>query len=139
MVFVLFSREFYAKGWPEPFIYGIFSRDFVRYNHIRRIYRVLANPTYTHMVLYASVRYTCKWFWPTLHTHICRVGQNHIYTVYIRYFWQGNHQIYGHMSYTVCIYGSGQPYTYAHTRPDRSCTCAKTTSPTLPTSNTWRA
>ena len=26
----------------------------------------------------------------------CRVGQNHIYTVYIRYFWQGNHQLYGH-------------------------------------------
>jgi len=22
-------------------------------------------------------------------------GQNHIYTVYIRYFWLGNHQIYG--------------------------------------------
>jgi hypothetical protein len=32
---------------------------------------------------------------------ICRVGQNHIYTVYIRYFWQGNHQIYGHIR---CIY-----------------------------------
>jgi hypothetical protein len=26
---------------------------------------------------------------------INRVGQNHVYTVYIRYFWQGNHQIYG--------------------------------------------
>jgi hypothetical protein len=34
-------------------------------------------------------------------THMCRVGQNHIYTVYIRYFWQGNHQIYGHIR---CIY-----------------------------------
>ena len=30
-----------------------------------------------------------------------RVGQNHIYTVYIQYFWQGNHQIYGHIR---CIY-----------------------------------
>ena len=30
-----------------------------------------------------------------------RVGQNHIYTVYIRYFWQGNHKIYGHIR---CIY-----------------------------------
>jgi len=32
-----------------------------------------------------------------------RVGQNHIYTVYIRYFWQENHQIYGHIRriYTV--------------------------------------
>ena len=27
--------------------------------------------------------------------YICRVGQNHIYTVYKRYFWLGNHQIYG--------------------------------------------
>jgi len=34
---------------------------------------------------------------------MCRVGQKHIYTVYIRYFWQGNHQIYGHIrcAYTV--------------------------------------
>jgi len=32
---------------------------------------------------------------------ICRVGQNHIYTVCIRYFWQGNHEIYGHIR---CIY-----------------------------------
>jgi hypothetical protein len=31
------------------------------------------------------------------HCQIFRVGQNHIYTVYIRYFWQGNHQIYGHI------------------------------------------
>ena len=27
--------------------------------------------------------------------HMSRVGQNHIYTVYIRYFWLGNNQIYG--------------------------------------------
>ena len=32
---------------------------------------------------------------------MCRVGQNHIYTVYIRYFWQENHQIYDHIR---CIY-----------------------------------
>jgi hypothetical protein len=36
-----------------------------------------------------------------LHAYMCRVGQNHIYTVYIRYFWQGNHQIY---DYIRCIY-----------------------------------
>jgi len=36
-----------------------------------------------------------------LRMHVNRVGQNHIYTVYIRYFWQGNHQIYGHIR---CIY-----------------------------------
>ena len=33
--------------------------------------------------------------------HMCRVGQNHKYTVYKRYFWQGNHQIYVHLR---CIY-----------------------------------
>ena len=32
---------------------------------------------------------------------MCRVGQNHTYTVYIRCFWQKNHQIYGHIR---CIY-----------------------------------
>ena len=32
---------------------------------------------------------------------VCRVGQNHIYTVYLRCFWQGNHQIYCHIR---CIY-----------------------------------
>jgi len=34
---------------------------------------------------------------------IARAGQNHIYTVYKRYFWQGNHQTYGHIQceYTV--------------------------------------
>jgi len=31
--------------------------------------------------------------------NILRVGQNHIKTVYIRYFWQGNHQIYSHMQF----------------------------------------
>jgi len=30
-----------------------------------------------------------------------RVGQNHVYTVYIRYFWQGNYEIYVHI---WCIY-----------------------------------
>jgi len=35
--------------------------------------------------------------------YIIRVGQNHIYTVCIRYFWQGNHHIYAHLRcrYTV--------------------------------------
>jgi len=32
---------------------------------------------------------------------IIRVCQNHIYTVYIRIFWQRNYQIYGHIR---CIY-----------------------------------
>jgi len=32
---------------------------------------------------------------------LCRVGQNHIYNIYIRDSWQKNHQIYGHIR---CIY-----------------------------------
>jgi hypothetical protein len=39
----------------------------------------------------------CAMFW----LHIIRVGQNHIYTVYIQYFWQGNFNMYGHIR---CIY-----------------------------------
>jgi len=62
------------------------------------------------------------WFWPTLFIthnlielglllalwHESSVGQNHTYTVHIRYFWQGNHQIYGHIRciYTVLAYPS---------------------------------
>ena len=37
-----------------------------------------------------------------------RDGQNHLYTVHIRYFWQGNNK--KTRSYTVHLYGSGQPY-----------------------------
>jgi len=33
--------------------------------------------------------------------YMCRVGQNHIYTVCIQYFWQGIYHIYGHIR---CIY-----------------------------------
>jgi len=32
---------------------------------------------------------------------MCRIGQSHIYMVYIRHLWQGNHQAYGHIR---CIY-----------------------------------
>ena len=34
-------------------------------------------------------------FATTMYIHTLRVGQNHTYTVCIRYFWQGNHQMYG--------------------------------------------
>jgi len=42
-------------------------------------------------------------YWhPLLHSIVDKAwGRTHIYTVYIRYFWQGNHQIYGHIR---CIY-----------------------------------
>jgi hypothetical protein len=58
-------------------------------------------------VRYACVRYACVCLHQTQLDGcralkcICRVGQNHIYTVHIWYFWQGNHQIYGHIR---CIY-----------------------------------
>jgi len=46
---------------------------------------------------------------------INRVGQNHIHTVCIRYFWQGNHHIYGHIR---CIYTVlANPTHKAGTRP----------------------
>jgi len=50
----------------------------------------------------------------TTYIHMYRVGQNHIYTVYIRYFWQGNHQIYGYIRciYTVLANPTYTVYTY---------------------------
>ena len=42
---------------------------------------------------------------------VCRVGQNHIYTVYLRRFWQGNHQIYCHIR---CIYTVLANPTHTH-------------------------
>jgi hypothetical protein len=41
-----------------------------------------------------KIIYTCKLqTWKLIASIICRVGQNFIYTVYIRYCWQGNYQI----------------------------------------------
>ena len=49
-------------------------------------------------------------------SYIHRVGQNHIYTIYGEYtvFFAGKSP--NIRSYTVCIYGSGQPYIYTRTR-----------------------
>jgi len=43
--------------------------------------------------------------WLLVYGLIHRVSQNHICTVYIRCFWQGNHQLYGHIRsiYTVLV------------------------------------
>jgi hypothetical protein len=41
---------------------------------------------------------------------ICRVGQNHIYAVYVQYVWQKKPNI---RSYTVYMHGSGQPWVQA--------------------------
>jgi hypothetical protein len=32
-----------------------------------------------------------------MHSTLIRVGQNRMHTVYLRFFWRGNHQIYGHI------------------------------------------
>jgi len=52
--------------------------------------------------------YACSWLYEHRNTLgaiskllMTRVGQNHIFTVYIQYSWQGNHQICGH---NTCIY-----------------------------------
>jgi hypothetical protein len=37
----------------------------------------------------------CSCFATCACLRMCRVGQNHIHTAYIRYFWLENHQIYG--------------------------------------------
>jgi hypothetical protein len=49
----------------------------------------------THSCRHAA--YSSEW----LRCPLCRIGQNHIYMVYIRYFWQGNYQISSHIR---CIY-----------------------------------
>jgi hypothetical protein len=67
----------------------------LRENRVKRIYVGLArniNTWCTHGHFSREM---------TKHTAIYRVGQNHTYTVCIRYFWQGNHQTYGHIR---CIY-----------------------------------
>jgi len=55
-------------------------------------------------------RQTCC-SWPiVLPSVTSRVGQNLIYTVYIRYCLQGFHQLYGYIQYIyIYIYGSGHP------------------------------
>jgi len=62
------------------------------------------NPVAPHLLRVSPwVMHTESWHWVVLNTlfKMSRVGQNHIYAVYIRYFWQGNHQIYGHIQ---CIH-----------------------------------
>jgi len=51
----------------------------------------------------------CKQKRVTARHDMCRVGQNHIDTVYIRHFWQVTKYTTNIRSYTVYIHGSGQP------------------------------
>jgi len=57
---------------------------------------LLLLPALTHSRYFDAVKsFTCI---------VCRVGQNHIYTVYLRYVWLGNHKytvIYSVYTYTV--------------------------------------
>jgi hypothetical protein len=53
---------------------------------------------------------------------ICRVVQNHIYTVHIRCFWWGNHQI-NIQSYTMYTYGSRQRYVYGKSERCSTLAC----------------
>jgi len=55
--------------------------------------------------------YLSLWLASTIYFYTYTVIYKIMYGVYIRYLRQGIHQIYGHIrSYTVSIYGSGQPY-----------------------------
>jgi hypothetical protein len=65
-----------------------------------------------------------------------RVGQNHMYSVNIRYFWQGNHQIYGHIRciYTVLANPTNDPCTHAaHVRHHLFCWLAAPAPSGIPT------
>ena len=81
-------------------VYDLIFGDFpakIPYKH--RICMVLANPTDRLVLVQEVIRMTLWKLSPPL--CVTRVGQYHIYTVYIRYFWQGKHQIYGHIR---CMY-----------------------------------
>jgi hypothetical protein len=51
-------------------------------------------------------KYTCTYVACDCYSHVCLglARTVYTYTMYVQYFWQGNHQIYGY------VYGSGQPY-----------------------------
>jgi len=51
--------------------------------------------------LHAHLHYLWRVWASETQTHIDRDGQDHVYTVYIRYVWQGKYKIYGHIR---CIY-----------------------------------
>jgi pullulanase/glycogen debranching enzyme len=50
-----------------------------------------------------AVSDTCSYLHANVKFEMSRVGQNHIYSVHIRYFRQRNHQIYGHMRCTYTV------------------------------------
>jgi hypothetical protein len=60
---------------------------------------------------------------PPRSTGMPRVGQSHIYTAYIWFVWQGNHQIYGHIR---CIYTvlTNPEHVHKHILNERLCCSA---------------
>jgi hypothetical protein len=88
---------------PYITVYTVISLPKIPYIH--RMYMVLANPICG--VMWCSVMFCNVVWWYVVLCGVpwCSamswVGQNHTYTVCIRYFWQGDHQIYGHLR---CIY-----------------------------------
>jgi succinate dehydrogenase flavin-adding protein (antitoxin of CptAB toxin-antitoxin module) len=111
LVFILMSSNFWSTA--ESLLYTQF--------------RVMRSSGKANYAVYAP-HSSCDPFdvnFITLHLKqlICRVGQNHIYTVYIRCFWQKNHQIYGHIR---CIYTVLANPT--HLRSDPQNTTGRTVS-----------
>jgi len=92
------------------------------YTHTAYAHRIYAHHIYAHRIyahrIYAHRIYAHRLYAHRLRTlymrtpHIRRVGKNHIYTVCILFFWQENHQIYGHIR---CIYTVLANPTYTHT------------------------
>jgi hypothetical protein len=64
------------------------------------------------------------------HVLMCRVGQNHIYAVHIRCFWQRNHQIYSHIHciYTVLANPTNVAWPHASTCIPCTHTCIQKVS-----------
>jgi len=69
-----------------------------------------------------------RYCWQGNH-QIYRVGQNHVHTVYTRYFGQGNHQIYGQIRciHTILANSSFSPMNsvFSTRFVARTCICAR--------------
>jgi hypothetical protein len=74
-----------------------------------------AHPVHTRIHTYTRTQYmpVCQCKVPVCRSEsMSRVGQNHIYTVHVRCFWQGNHQIYG---YIRCLFTVLPNYKHVQT------------------------
>ena len=98
-IYTVLANPTYDKGWPKPYIY----------RYIRCIHGVFGREITKYMVIYGVYIRS----WPT--RLMIRVGQNHtfigIYGVYTEFLAGKSPFI---RSYTVCIYGPGQPYLWTY-------------------------